>query len=435
MNPSSTHKNPSTGNPALHAAHPPVDPFDGLFSDHRVSECPRPGLDTVRAQRWFKSIEWTMNRGLYTFQQPLQGQSRNRAWIDGREFLMLSSYDYLGLIGHPAIEEAALQAIHTYGTGSGGVRLLTGTTELHRRLERQLAAFKQTEAALTFTSGYLANVAVITALLQSSDRVVLDARAHRSIVDGCRLAGVPMRAFQHNDANSLERKLRRGPPAGQTLIIVEGIYSMDGDLCPLPEIVQLKNRYGALLMVDEAHSLGVLGTEGRGVNEHYGMAADEVDLWMGSLSKAVPANGGFLAASAPMIAYLQHEAAPFMFSAALCPAAAAAALASLEVIVAESWRRELVRQNADTLRRRLNELGYDTGLSAAPIIPVLLPDETASYQYARALFDAGILATAVVPPAVPLGTSRLRLCAMASHTPRDLCEAIEAFQTLVHRDQ
>jgi 7-keto-8-aminopelargonate synthetase-like enzyme len=218
-----------------------------------------------------------------------------------------------------------------------------------------------------------------------------------------------------------------GRNTGRTLIVVEGAYSMDGDLCPLPDVVELKEKYGAMLLVDEAHSFGVLGASGRGLHEHFGVPASAVDLWMGSLSKAIPANGGFLAASQAMIVYLQHEAAPFMFSAALCPAAAGAAGAALKVIGAEPWRLESLRRNTVKLRDGLEELGFDTGNSVTPIVPVVLNDDVAAYRLSRRLYDEGILATAVVPPAVPLGTARLRLCAMATHTENDLSEAHRAF--------
>jgi glycine C-acetyltransferase len=406
----------------------PMDPFDGMFDNasNSVLDLP-PSLETVRARRWFHSIQWTHDRGLYTYQQPLEGHSGNRAQIGGRDFLMLSSYDYLGLIGHAQIERAAIEAVQTYGTGSGGVRLLTGTTELHRQLEEELATFKGTEAALTFSSGYLANLGVIGALLEPQDRVIVDARAHRSIVDGCQLARVQLRSFRHNDMASLRRKLERDPNPGRTLIVVEGTYSMDGDICPLPEIVELKEAYGAMLLVDEAHSFGILGASGRGIHEHFGLPADAVDIWMGSLSKAIPANGGFLAGSQAMIVYLQHEAAPFMFSAALCPASTAAAREALKVIDAEPWRLEALRRNTIRLRKGLQKQGYDTASSVTPIVPVVLNDDAAAYRLARRLYDLGILATAIVSPAVPLGTARLRLCAMATHTEDDLDEALRVF--------
>jgi 8-amino-7-oxononanoate synthase len=344
--------------------------------------------------------------------------------------LMLSSYDYLGLIGHPAIERAAVEAVQHYGTGTGGVRLLTGTNALHCGLERDLAAFKGTEAAITFSSGYTASLAVVSALFGPRDRVIVDERSHRSVIDACRLAGVPLRRFAHNDPDSLEHELKRVGSGTRTLVVVEGAYSMDGDTCPLPAIVELKNRYGAFLMVDEAHSFGVLGATGRGIDEQWGLDPSEADIWMGSLSKAIPANGGFVAGRREAMIYLQHGGAPFMFSAALCPAAAGAARAALQVLRAEPERLARMRCNAVRLREGLRALGYDTGRSETPIVPVVQGDNEAAFRLARSLFDRGIIATAVIPPAVPRGAARLRLCATAAHTPADIDEALAAFGAL-----
>jgi len=406
-------------------------PFAHLFSGEDPRACPPVYLDPARARRWFETIGWGVETGHYTYQQPLEGRSGPRVRVDGQELLLISAYDYLGLIGHPAIERAAVEAIRQFGTGPGGVRLLTGTTELHRRLEQEIAAFKGTEAAVTVSSGYLANVGLIPAVVGRADRILLDARAHRSLVDGCRIAGVPYHFFAHNDPAALEEKLAEGRGA-RALVVVEGVYSMDGDVCPLPEIVDLKKRYGATLLVDEAHSFGVLGKGGRGVDEHFGLWVHEVDFWTGSLSKAVPANGGFIAGAAADLLYLQHAAAPYVFSSALCPAAAASALAALEVIRAEPERIADVRRNAESLRGGLKELGFDTGASASPVIPVIFGDDLTTWRVARRLLDAGIWATAVVAPAVPRGAARLRLCATAGHTPADIDEVLRAFADCRH---
>jgi glycine C-acetyltransferase len=404
-----------------------AEPFAHLFAgDDDPRARPTDHLDVARARRWFETLGWGVETGHYTYQQPLQGRSGPRVVVNGQELLLISAYDYLGLIGHPALEEAAVEAVRQFGTGSGGVRLLTGTTELHRRLEREIAAFKGTEAAVTLSSGYLANVGLIPAVVGRADRILLDARVHRSLVDGCRVAGVPYHFFAHNDPAALEEKLAEGQGA-RTLIAVEGVYSMDGDICPLPEIVDVKRRYGAALLVDEAHSFGVLGATGRGVDEHFGVAAGEVDFWTGSLSKAIPANGGFIAGAAADILYLQHEAAPYVFSSALCPAAAASALAALEVIRAEPGRIAAARRSAALLRNGLRELGFDTGASASPIVPVLLGDDLTAWRVARRLLDRGIWATAVVAPAVPRGAARLRLCATAGHSAADIAEVLRAF--------
>jgi glycine C-acetyltransferase len=411
--------------------HRAYDPFDGFFEDGVVPADRLPGsLRGPRARRWFDVVGWGVDTGLYTYQQPLSGRSGAHVRVGERDLLMLSSYDYLGLIGHPDIEREAAAAIAEYGTGTGGVRLLTGTNRLHCVLEKEIAAFKGVEAAITFSSGYLANIAAIGALTGPDDRVVLDARAHRSLVDSCRISRAKVQRFHHNDVDSLERELRKPTGAPRTLVVVEGVYSMDGDVCPLRDIVALKRRYDFTLMVDESHSLGVIGPRGRGIDEHLGVAATAVDVWAGSLAKAIPAGGGYLAASRAIVVYLQHEAAPFMFSAALVPSAAAAARASLRVIDAEPWRLERLGRNAKRLRSGLRGLGFDTGASETPIIPVIFGDETAAWSAARRLFDLDLFTTAVVNPAVPRGSARLRLCAMAAHTDADIDRALDAFARL-----
>ncbi len=384
-------------------------------------------LDLPTVRRFFALLSWGEQEGLYTYQLPLEGRTGSRVSVRGRSRLMLSCYDYLGLAGHPAVEQAAIAAVRTYGTGTGGVRMLTGTTVLHRDLEREIAAFKEVEAALAFGSGYLANLAVVAALFGPRDRVLLDGRAHRSLHDACVLARVPVTTFPHNDMAALERALARGSAGQRTLIVVDGVYSMDGDLCPLPDLVELKRRHGAFLLVDEAHALGVLGATGRGVHEHFGIAADAVDVWTGSLSKAVPSNGGFLAGRRDLIVYLEHQAAPFIFSAALAPAAAGAALEALRVAQREPERLAALRRNSDALRAGLAARGYDTGSSASAIVPVLLGEEVAAWRLARRLFDLDVLVSAVVYPAVPRGAARLRLCATAAQSASDLDEALDAF--------
>jgi 8-amino-7-oxononanoate synthase len=409
-------RNGSNGSPVL-------DPFNGYFD----REGPFPeGVDPARSRPWFDLLGWGVPAGLYTYQRTLEGRSGARVRVGGRDLLMMSSYDYLGLIGHSRIEAAALEAIRAYGTGTGGVRLLTGTNELHHELEERFAEFKGTEGAIAFSSGYLANVGVVSALVGRRDWVVADERVHRSTLDGCRLARARIRTFRHNDPAAAEEALSSRPAGTRILIIVEGLYSMDGDVCPLPEFVALKKRHGAVLLVDEAHSLGVLGTTGRGLHEHFGIAAREVDLWVGSLSKAIPSAGGVVAGSRGMMIYLQHEAAPFMFSAALCPAATAASAAALDVILEEPWRVDRVRANAETLGRKLRDRGFDTANSQGPIIPVILGEEKRAWTVARRLHDSGIYATAVAHPAVPRGSARLRLCAMATHTLEDYDEALDA---------
>jgi len=408
----------------------PLDPFNGFFSDPEQSGRSESFVYKIpAARRWFRIFSWGVPLGLYTYQQSLSGKSGPAVRVGNRHYINASSYDYLGLIGHPDIEAAAQAAIREYGTGTGGVRLLTGTNELHRRLEHELAVFKGVEECITYSSGYTANLAVISSLLGPGDRLIADAKIHRSVVDACRLANVPIRTFNHNDPDSLEQLLQK-ENNGRTLIAVEGLYSMDGDICPLREIVAIKERHAVLLMVDEAHALGVLGGSGRGTNEHFDIPADAVDIWMGTLSKAIPSNGGYIAGRRDLIYYLQHGSAPFMFSAALAPSATAAALESIRVILREPGRLERLQANAEFLLSGLKKMGYDTGASCSPIIPVILGGDESAYRTARLLHDRGILATAVVSPAVKAGTARLRLCSTAAMSRSCLDEILTAFEEI-----
>lgn len=405
------------------------DPFDGFFLNGNSTDPEKDSLlDLSAVRRWFDVVGWGSRNDLYTYQQALESKSGPRVVIGGQDFSMISSYDYLGLIGHPEIEEAAVKAIMDYGTSTGGVRLLVGTTALHRDLEKKIAQFKGTESAITFSSGYMSNIGIISSLLGPNDIVVIDSKAHKSIVEGCHLARVQMLRFVHNNPESLEEVLKKRPEGRRTLIVVEGVYSMDGDICPLPQIIDLKKQYGAYLMVDEAHSLGVLGSTGRGVGEYFGTDPLDVDIWVGSLAKAIPAGGGYIAAKHDMIIYLQHGAAPFMFSAALCPASAAAALQSFKVLEKEPERLKRLRDNSDYLRYHLKELGYDTGTSCSPVIPVIAGEDETAYRFCRILFGMGIIAAAIVKPAVPPHSARLRLCATAAQDCEFLNEIIEGFK-------
>lgn len=412
----------------------PVDVFEGFFAGPVHDDAPNGDLlDHAPARQWLRLVEWGAHTGLYTYQLPLDGMSGAHVSVGGRRLLMLSSYDYLGLIGHPAVQQGAIDALHKHGTGTGGVRLLTGTVDIHRALEREIAAFKGTEAALAFTSGYMAALGVIGAFLGPRDRVLLDERTHRSVIDACVLARVPFTRFAHNDAAALDRALGAGRVRGRTLVAVEGVYSMDGDTAPLAEIVEVARAHGAFTMVDEAHSLGTLGATGRGIDEHCAVGPENVDLWLGSLSKAIPSCGGFVAARRELIVYLQHGAAPFMFSSALSPATAGAAQAALRVLKREPWRVARAQENAAYLRNGLRELGLDAGRSSSCIIPIVLGSNEAAFRAARDLLDQNILASAVIPPAVPRGAARLRLCATAAQTRADLDQALVACRYLAGR--
>src|ERR1700684_1925193 len=267
--------------------------FNGYFSADKRWNFRKNDLIDARARRLFESPAFACDHDAYPFQIPLEGRTGPRVWADGHSMLMLSSYDYLGLIGDPRIDAAAIEAIRKYGTGTGGARLLTGTTDQHIQMERDLAAYKGTEAAITFSSGYLANVAVLGALLGPADRVIMDSLCHRSLTDACRFAGVQVQRFRHNDVDSLRQELKNGCSANRTLVISDGVFSMDGDVCHLPEILEVKKEFGFFLLVDESHASGVLGACGRGTDEHFGIATDEVDIWTWSVGKSISSTGCF----------------------------------------------------------------------------------------------------------------------------------------------
>ena len=330
---------------------------------------------------------------------------------------MFSSYSYLGLIGDPRIQRPVEEAVARYGTSTGGVRLLTGTLELHHELEIELARFLGTEAAAVFSSGYDANVGVITSLFGSGDWAILDRYAHQSIQDGCRMAGCDIRPFRHNDMEDLERRLRQARNRGveRVLVAVDGVFSMDGDQAPLEKIVALKEEYGAFLLVDEAHALGAIGTTGRGTCEAQGVDPRRIDILTGSLSKGIPSSGGYVAGSPALKIYVQHGSAPYMFSAALTPANAAAALAGIRTLEEDPTLMERLRENTRRLQDGIRTRGVDTGASESPVVPLILGDEWRAYSWARGMLDDGVFVSAVVFPAVARGMARLRLCATAAH--------------------
>ena len=404
--------------------------FDGYFSSARNWKFGKNDLIDARGRRLFETTALACHADAYPFQIPLEARTGPEVQADGHSMLMLSSYDYLGLIGDPRIDRAAIEAIKKYGTGTGGARLLTGTTEQHQRMEEDLAAFRGTEAAITFSSGYAANVAVIGALLGPADRVIMDTLCHRSLTDACRFAGVQLQRFQHNDPESLQQEIEKGPTANRTLIITDGVFSMDGDICLLPEIIEIKKKFGCFLLVDDSHATGVLGTHGRGVDEHFGIEASEVDIWTGSLAKAIPSTGGFVAGSQELAIFLQHASSPYIFSAALSPASVAAVREGLSILALEPERVAKLEQNANFLRSGLRDLGYDTGLSETAVIPVVLGDEVTTALFARRLRDYGILAAPVLFPAVAQGSARLRLCVTAAHRRAHLEFALDVFKKM-----
>lgn len=365
----------------------------------------------------------------YFYLQPTVGKTNHRVTMkDGREMIMLASYSYLGLIGHPRIEEAAHAAIDEYGTGAGGVRLLTGTTDLHERLEERIARFASREDACVYSSGYATNLAIITALTGPGDLILMDKLDHASIVDGCLLSGAKWRTYRHNDMGHLEALLEKAAGEyGTILVIADSVFSMDGDVMDLPATRALCDRYGARLMVDEAHSVGALGATGHGIEEHFGMVGS-IDLKMGTLSKSIPSVGGYCAATHEIVDYLRHMSRPFIFSAALPPAQTAAAIAAFDVIEDEPWRVQRLHASQAAYAEGLRQQGWDTMLASTCVVPVLVGDEEKTMDLTRMLFDRGVFVCPIVHPAVPRGTERLRTCLMATHTEEDITAVLAAFQ-------
>ena len=406
--------------------------FQGYFSPGRQWSFKKNDLLDARARRIFETTALACSVDAYPFQMPLEAKAGPCVKADGHEMLMMSSYDYLGLIGHPRIDRAAMEAIQRYGTSTSGARLLTGTLDIHQEVEQQLADFKGTEAALTFSSGYMANLGIITALFGPSDRVIIDELCHRSLLDACRMAGVQVQRFKHNDPESLRKEIRGGAPSNRTVIISDGVFSMDGDICCLPELIAIKKEFGCFLMIDEAHASGVLGATGRGTDEHFGINTDEVDMWTGSLAKSIPSVGGFAAVSREVSIFLQHASSPYIFSAAMAASAVAAISTGLTILKEEPERVQRIAQNADYLRDGLKGLGYDTGLSETAVVPVILNDETRTALFARKLRDHGIIAAPVMFPAVAQGAARLRLCVTAAHTQEQLGYVLDVFAKLLN---
>jgi len=404
--------------------------FADYFTPGKSWSFKKHDLLDARARRVFEGTALACSVDAYPFHMPLQAKAGPCVTADGQQMLMMSSYDYLGLIGDPRVDRAAIDAVARYGTSTSGARLLTGTLDIHRSMEAELARFKGTEDALTVSSGYLANVAAIYGLFGPSDRILIDELCHRSLLDACRMAGVQLQRFRHNDPQSVRDELKKPTTANRTLIVSDGVFSMDGDICCLPDLVALKKEFGCFLLMDEAHATGVLGATGRGTDEHFGIPTDDIDIWTGSLAKSIPASGGFVAVSQEVAIYLQHASSPYIFSAALAASSVAAISTGLAILKEEPERVARIKRNGDFLRDGLRELGYDTGLSETAVVPVILKDEAATALFARKLRDFGIIAAPVMFPAVAQGAARLRLCVTAAHTLDQLAFVLDVFRQM-----
>lgn len=370
-------------------------------------------------------VKLMRDHDLYFYNQPIQEVlGGSKVIVNGREMGMYASYSYLGLVGHPRINEAAKKAVDKYGTGTHGVRTLAGSLTLHTELEETIAEFKNAEAAITYTSGYVTNLTVISTLLGRGDFVISDKLNHASIVDGCLMSGAEFRRFKHNDMADLENRLKAVPTGSTALVIADAVFSMDGDVIDLPNVSALCRKYNAYLMMDEAHSVGVLGKTGRGIEEHFDMLGS-VDIKMGTLSKTIPSVGGYVAGKKELIDFLRHGSRAYIFSAALPPAQAAAANESFKVILDEPWRIEKLNQNTQQFIGGLKGLGFDTMLSTTAIVPVLCGTDEKAYSLTQAAQNQDVFVLPVVSPAVPEGLARLRATVLASHEPEEINRAME----------
>jgi len=357
--------------------------------------------------------------------RPVDSAQIPEVTVGGRKMIMIGSNSYLGLTTHPRVKAAAKEAIDRFGTGSAGSRWLNGNMLLHEQLEAKLAQFLGQEAAVVFSTGYQTNLGAITCLVGKDDVVIIDKLDHASIVDGCMMSSGTMYRYRHNDMDDLERILKREADRAK-MIVIDGVFSMEGDLADLPSIVDLAQRYGARVFLDDAHGVGVLGKEGRGTAEHFGLT-EEVDLIMGTFSKTLACVGGFMAGAAQPIEYIKYASRPLMFSAALPPSLAATVLAALEVIETEPELRERMWRNAKIMKKGLDGLGFDTGQSTTPIIPVVLGGEAKVAAMVSALDERGVFANPVGTPAVPPGRELIRTSVMATHTSDHLQRALDAF--------
>jgi len=348
----------------------------------------------------------------------------SKVMVDGREMGMYASYSYLGLVGHPRISKAAQDAVAKYGTGTHGVRMLAGSLDLHRELEDTIAEFKNAQAAVTYTSGYVTNLTTVSTLLGRGDYVFSDKLNHASIVDGCMMSGAKFRRFKHNDMDSLERMVASAPPEAAKLVVADAVFSMDGDIIDLPRMVEICQKHDAYLMMDEAHSVGVLGKTGRGIEEHYDMWGT-VDIKMGTLSKTIPSVGGYVAGKKELITYLRHASRAYIFSAALPPAQAAAANEAFKVILDEPWRVEKLNANTHQFIDGLQARGFDTMMTETAIVPVLCGEDETAYAVTRHAQKNGLFVLPVVSPAVPVGLARLRATVLGSHESDDIEYAMD----------
>ncbi|MDR6782219.1 8-amino-7-oxononanoate synthase [Pedobacter africanus] len=372
----------------------------------------------------FKDATAIKEKGLYPYFRAIESGQDTEVMIDGKKVLMFGSNSYLGLTNHPKIKEASKAAIDKYGTGCAGSRFLNGTLDIHIELERRLAAYVGKEAAVLFSTGFQVNLGVISCLLDRNDYLVLDEYDHASIIDGSRLSFSRSIKYAHNDMDDLRKKLSRLPEDAAKLIVADGIFSMEGDLVNLPEIVSIADEFGANIMMDDAHSLGVIGLNGAGTASHFGLT-DKVDLIMGTFSKSLASLGGFIAGTEETIEFVKHRARSLMFSASMPPGAVASVIAALDIIESEPERIDKLWANTNHAKKLLVEAGFDIGHTDSPIIPVYIRDNDKTFLVTNILNENGIFVNPVVSPAVPSDSSLIRFSLMATHTFEQIEEAVE----------
>ena len=385
---------------------------------------PGRSLDYLREQ-----LDELEKAGTALHPRVLQRDQRARTRFDGKDVINLASNNYLGLAAHPRLKEAAAQAAVEFGAGSGAVRTIAGTMSLHEELERRFADFKGAEDALMFQSGFTANSGTVAAILSKEDVIVSDQLNHASIIDGARLSRAEIKVFPHKDAEAAGRLLEETKaPGRRQLLITDGVFSMDGDIAPLPDLVEVAEQQEAIMMIDDAHASGVLGEGGKGTVSHFGLDPKRVDVQVGTLSKAIGVLGGFIAGPTVLITWLVNLGRPFLFSTSAPPAVAAACIAALDVIRDEPDRLERLWSNTNFYKNGLHELGFDTAESQTPITPVIAGEETTAVELARLLWEEGVFTPAIVFPTVPKGRSRVRTIVTADHSEEDLGDALEAFE-------
>ncbi len=384
-----------------------------------------------KCKRFTRSLE-VKEAGFYPYFRPISSAADSVVTIHGREMIMIGSNNYLGLVTHPKVKEAAIAATKKYGIGCTGSRLLNGTLDLHLELEEKLAKFMHKEEALVYSTGMQTNLGTISALVNKGEYILIDRSDHASIVDGCRLSFGRTVKYEHNNMDDLERVISSLDPDAPKLIVTDGVFSMEGDIAKLPRLVELAHAHNARVMVDDAHALGVLGATGAGTAEHFGLT-DEVDITMGTFSKSLASIGGFIVGDAEVVEFVKHFSRTMIFSASIPPSSAAGVMAALEILQSEPERRTRLWEITRRVHRELRGLGFDLGTSETPIVPILIGDETQCFQFWKMLTEKGIFANAAVPPAVAPGQALIRTSYTANHTDEQIDRVLDTFAAIGKR--